>query len=80
MNFKIKDLKERLDKESIDNKHKMLFMWIKQEHINLTEYKELVKNLLINHVCDCDKLPKGEIAISSKAITDPDWTNEQTNL
>jgi len=64
MSFKIKDLKERLDKENVDNKHKMLFMWIKQEHINLTEYKELAKYYFS---CDCDKLPQGEIPIS-----DPD--------
>jgi hypothetical protein len=24
-------------------------------------------------LCDCKKLPKGEIAISSKALTDPNW-------
>ena len=41
---KIKDLKERLDKESNqEHKNKMLYMWIKQDHISLSEYNTLVK-------------------------------------
>ena len=45
--YKIKDLKSRLEKENFDNAHKMLYMWIKQNHITLKEYTKLVKNLTI---------------------------------
>ena len=41
--FKIRDLKERLDKES--NKHlknKMVYMWVKQNHISLSEFEKLL--------------------------------------
>ena len=47
-----------------------------------TERTERIKealNLAINFIpcctelCDCEKLPKGDIAISSKALTDPNW-------
>ena len=42
--YKIKDLKERLDKESNqEHKNKMLYMWIKQDHISLQEFNSLVK-------------------------------------
>jgi hypothetical protein len=29
-------------------------------------------------VCECKNLPKGEYAISSKALSDPNWTDGQT--
>lgn len=29
--------------------------------------------------CPCNKLPDGEIAISSKALTDPNWTDGQND-
>lgn len=29
-------------------------------------------------VCECKNLPKGEIAISSKALSDPNWTDERS--
>ena len=44
--YKIKDLAERLQKEEKELKNKMLFMWTKQEVINLKEYNELVKLIL----------------------------------
>ena len=45
--YKIKDLAERLQKEeTTELKNKMLFMWTKQEVINLKEYNELVKLIL----------------------------------
>jgi hypothetical protein len=47
-------------------------------HLSLYAFKEAI-NEAINYtrcceeLCDCKKLPKGEIAISSKALTDPNW-------
>ena len=37
--------------------------------------KELVNKLSLNDVsnCECKNLPEGDIAISSKALTDPNW-------
>jgi len=40
--YKIKDYTERLKKETTENAHKMLYMWIKQDVISLSEYKELL--------------------------------------
>jgi len=39
------------------------------------EWQEEVKNCSIPVVsnCECKNLPKGEVAISSKAITNPNW-------
>ena len=62
--YKIKDLKERLAKEtSQEHKNKMLYMWIKQDHISLQEYNNLVINHsdlsnVINWVATSEKLPK----------------------
>ena len=35
-------------------------------------YKELCVLFNVSN-CECKNLPKGEIAISSKALTDPNW-------
>jgi len=35
----IKDLKERLSKETPDNAQKMLYMWVKQDIISLKEFR-----------------------------------------
>ncbi len=43
--FKIKDLRVRLEKESKENAHKMIYMWIKQNILSLKEYQYLVKTL-----------------------------------
>lgn len=60
----------------------------------ILDYKDLVKfidvfideklsklsqGVVSDSVCDCNKLPDGEIAISSKALTDPNWTDGQTD-
>lgn len=39
------------------------------------EWQEEVKNCSIPVVsnCECKNLPEGEIEISSKALTDPNW-------
>ena len=43
--------------------------------LTLEQDAEQVKKLNIDDVskCECNNLPKGEIAISSKALTDPNW-------
>jgi len=43
--YKLKDYTERLKKETNENAHKMLYMWIKQDVISLNEYSQLVLNL-----------------------------------
>lgn len=43
--FKIKDYTERLSKETYEGSTKMLYMWIKQEVITLSEFRELLKNI-----------------------------------
>ena len=55
--YKIKDLKERLAKEtSQEHKNKMLYMWVKQDHISLQEYNSLVINHSdLSHVMICPK-------------------------
>ena len=43
--YRIKDLKERLDKEANqEHRNKMLYMWIKQDQISLQEYNRLINN------------------------------------
>ena len=64
--YKIKDLNERLDKESNqDHKNKMLYMWIKQDHISLSEYNELVKNHGVSH----------HVSQRSELLAFKDWFN-----
>ena len=41
--------------------------------------EQLRKHAVSSSVCPCSELPDGEIAISSKALTDPNWTDEQTD-
>ena len=48
--FKLKDYTERLKKETNENAHKILYMWIKQDVISLNEYQELVLNLSLHSV------------------------------
>lgn len=50
---KLKDYTERLKKETNDNAHKMLYMWIKQDVISLNEYQQLVLNLSLQIVMPC---------------------------
>ena len=57
--YKIKDYTERLKKETAENAHKMLYMWIKQDVISLSEYQELVKNCSIPLVID--SLPEYDV-------------------
>ena len=51
---------------------------LKNSYTNYGEFdeskatKELL-NLFSVSNCECKNLPKGEIAISSKALTDPNW-------
>jgi len=48
--YKLKDYTERLKKETNENAHKMLYMWIKQDVISLNEYQQLVLNLSLQLV------------------------------
>ena len=48
--YKLKDYTERLKKETNENAHKMLYMWIKQDIISLNEYRQLVLNLSLHNV------------------------------
>jgi len=48
--YKLKDYTERLKKETNENAHKMLYMWIKQDVISLNEYNQLVLNLSLQIV------------------------------
>ncbi len=48
--YKLKDYTERLKKETNENAHKMLYMWIKQDVISLNEYQQLVLNLSLQNV------------------------------
>jgi hypothetical protein len=48
--YKLKDYTERLKKETNENAHKMLYMWIKQDIISLSEYQQLVLNLSLQLV------------------------------
>lgn len=50
MDYKLKDLTERLEKETKYNAHKMLYMWIKQDIVSLTEYHSLALNLAMHIV------------------------------
>lgn len=47
---KIIDYKSRLDKESWQQGHhlKMIYMWVKQDIINLSEFKELINYITPN--------------------------------
>jgi len=60
--YKLKDYTERLKKETTENAHKMLYMWIKQDVISLNEYQQLVLNLSLQIVSGCIKSDKyGEV-------------------
>ncbi len=52
--YKLKDYTERLKKETNENAHKMLYMWIKQDIISLNEYRQLVLNLSLQNVSESD--------------------------
>lgn len=52
--YKLKDYTERLKKETTENAHKMLYMWIKQDVISLNEYQQLVLNLSLQIVSEID--------------------------
>ena len=52
--YKLKDYTERLKKETNENAHKMLYMWIKQDVISLNEYQQLVLNLSLQIVSEID--------------------------
>jgi hypothetical protein len=60
-------------------KEEILDIAKKLYHNHLTP--ETATNLLLDlfavssSVCPCNNLPNGEIAISSKALTDPNWTD-----
>lgn len=41
--------------------------------------EQLRKHAVSSSVCHCNELPDGEIAISSKVLTDPNWTDGQTD-
>ena len=43
----MKDLQIRLEKETKEDAHKMIYMWIKQNILSLKEYQYLVKKLTI---------------------------------
>ena len=45
--YKMKDLQIRLEKETKEDAHKMIYMWIKQNILSLKEYQHLVKKLTI---------------------------------
>jgi predicted translin family RNA/ssDNA-binding protein len=46
----------------------------------LNELNEALRLYAVSSsVCPCNELPDGEIAISSKALTDPNWTDGQTD-
>jgi hypothetical protein len=46
----------------------------------LNELNEALRLYAVSSsVCPCNELPDGEIAISSKALTDSNWTDGQTD-
>lgn len=46
----------------------------------LNELNEALRLYAVSRsVCPCNNLPDGEIAISSKALTDPNWIDGQTD-
>jgi len=45
----------------------------------MEEYASLRQTIASDSVCHCCNLPDGEIAISSKALTDPNWYDGQTD-
>jgi hypothetical protein len=55
--------------------------WNKSELLHILELhtKQLCKHAVSSSVCPCNNLSEGEIAISSKALTDPNWTDGQTD-
>ena len=55
--------------------------WNKSELLHILELhtEQLRKHAVSSSVCPCNNLPVGEIAISSKALTDPNWTDGQTD-
>jgi hypothetical protein len=49
--------------------------WVRNFRDTLQEIEDLILKES-NNTCDCNQLPEGQIAISSKAIVDPDWKDE----
>jgi len=73
--YKLKDYTERLKKETNENAHKMLYMWIKQDIISLSEYQKLVLNLslqLVSKLLPDDK----EIIAKARDNFDP-WDSNR---
>jgi len=65
----------------LDNEIERLFLLERTNDLSeygkelITEYKAIKKALSLHSIscCECKNLPKGEVAISSKALTDPNW-------
>jgi hypothetical protein len=58
----------------IEKRTKPLKKQVKELTNLVNELKEAINyTRCCEELCDCKKLPKGEIAISSKALTDPNW-------
>ena len=57
------------------NKKTNEYEWTTEQAMTKERFVEVVKKLNIHIVSDClcNDLPDGEIAISSKALTNPDW-------
>ena len=52
------------------------YLEILRHYVNPNDCKTVIQMLLNLHSvsnCECKNLPEGEIAISSKALTDPNW-------
>ena len=45
-NYKLDSLKNRISEEDEDGAYKVIYMWIKQGHISLREFKELIKGIV----------------------------------
>ena len=42
VDYKVEDLKEKIKQLSIDETYRLIYMWIKQEHINLKQFRALI--------------------------------------
>jgi hypothetical protein len=78
-NYKMKDLQIRLEKETKEDAHKMIYMWIKQNILSLKEYQHLVKKLTIPDVskCACHPLVACEICGEEKNLDGDFWKNKK---
>ena len=52
---------------------KLLWELEKEKYPDYNKKADEILNLFNVSNCECKKLPKGEIAISSRALTDPNW-------